>query len=246
MHSPATTAWASWVSRPSRARPLWSRVAASWNLSRAMAGSASGRLGDRLRGCQELVERWTGGSGRHTEQASKCVHLSTSEYACCSRQRRTAPEPRRVRLLIRTQTATTATRSTVQRSIKDGDGADCGSGCSRPSGSGSRSRAEAAVELEHGLAQLSDSHRVQPRGRFVGQQHLRSVHDRLGGPEPQSHAGGEGAHPALGQVEKTPSFRGSPVRRCGRRGRRAASRGTPGSQRRSCASTCGRRVEGSR
>jgi hypothetical protein len=42
-HSPATTARASSPSRPSRARPSWSRVAASWNTSRTISRSASGR-----------------------------------------------------------------------------------------------------------------------------------------------------------------------------------------------------------
>ena len=43
MHRPATTALVSCSSRPSRARPLWSSVAASANTSRAISRSTSGR-----------------------------------------------------------------------------------------------------------------------------------------------------------------------------------------------------------
>jgi hypothetical protein len=78
---PATTALASCSSRPSRARPLRRRVATSWNASRAISRSTHlGRaLGYCLCGCEELIERWAYGAGRHGASVS-APHAPVSEY----------------------------------------------------------------------------------------------------------------------------------------------------------------------
>jgi hypothetical protein len=78
---PATTALASCSSRPSTARPLWRRVATSWNASRAISRSTHlGRaLGYCLCCCEELIERWAYGAGRHGASVS-APHAPVSEY----------------------------------------------------------------------------------------------------------------------------------------------------------------------
>jgi len=56
------------------------------------------------------------------------------------------------------------------------------------------------VQPQDGLAQLPDTHRVEPGGRFVKEQHAGPVQDRLGDPDALTHPAGERSDPQVAEL----------------------------------------------